>query len=163
MTLTMYGWGEFEREARQFIENFDARKARQLKRLGRIFQAEIKKKITETGAVDTGRLRASFTVEQRDSDSVFVGTNVEYAKFVNDGHWTNPQGVQWRFVPGRWRANGTFEYIPYPLNEGQGMWLRQQFVRGKKFLEKAIYSAKPKLVEDLERFMEDLRREWEGQ
>ena len=29
-----------------------------------------------------------------------VGTNVEYAKFVNDGHWTNPKGVERRFVPG---------------------------------------------------------------
>ena len=35
-----------------------------------------------------------------------VGTNVEYAKFVNDGHWTNPKGIERRFVPGHWeKAN----------------------------------------------------------
>lgn len=155
LEIDVGAWEEFERRARNLTQNFEHRKQKQLHKMGRILQAEVKKQITGTGAVDTGRLRASITVENVDSDSVIVGTNVEYAKFVNDGHMQHR-----RFVSGRWRANGTFEYIPYPANNGQGMMLTEKFIAGKKFMEKSIYRAKPKIVASLQAFMEEIEREW---
>lgn len=39
--------------------------------------------------VDTGNLRNSITHQQRDSDTEVIGTNVEYAPFVELGHHTS--------------------------------------------------------------------------
>lgn len=150
--MARLSWEQFEERAREMIDDFDEKKSFLLNRLGMIYQGEIKKKITETGAVDTGRLRASITVEKLSEDSVIVGTNVEYAKFVNDGHIQRR-----RFVPGRWRSNGTFEYIP---NHDGGMLLRNRFVPGKKFMEKAKYSAKPLIEQEMRNFMEQLQEVW---
>ena len=36
--------------------------------------------------VDTGRLRASITHQKQDEDTMLVGTNVEYAPYVELGH-----------------------------------------------------------------------------
>lgn len=43
-----------------------------------------KKSLTKSGAVDTGRLRGSVTGEY-DGNGVQVGTNVEYAFYVEEG------------------------------------------------------------------------------
>lgn len=43
-----------------------------------------KKSLTDSGAVDTGRLRGSVTGEY-DGNGVQVGTNVEYAFYVEEG------------------------------------------------------------------------------
>ena len=40
--------------------------------------------ITDLGAVDTGRLRGSIT-HTTDQDSAYIGTNVEYAQYVELG------------------------------------------------------------------------------
>ncbi len=81
-----------------------------------------------------------------------VGTNVNYAEYVNYGHWLNPldydtfyagsigpQSVSTRFVPGVWkkRANGkpTFEYQP---GAKTGMVLKQKYIEGKHFWEDSI-------------------------
>lgn len=157
MSITLYNWEEFERRARRLIGDFDQRKGKLLIKLGRIYQGEVKRLITEVGAVDTGRLRSSIVVEKINDSTVMVGTNVEYAKWVNDGHRQKQ-----RFVPGRWRDNGTFEYLPRSVAGGQGMMLTERFIPGRKFMEKGIYRAKPKQVAAIEEFMEELRREWEG-
>jgi hypothetical protein len=61
---------------------------------------------------------------------VFVGTNVEYAQYVNDGF----QQEAGRFVPGEWRS-GTFHYIP---GHDSGMVLTGQIVPGAKMFEKTM-------------------------
>lgn len=151
--MQIVGFEEFERKMLQEIENYDIQKEKLMRRLGRIYSSEVKGKIKETGAVDTGRLRASIDIGEVTKNSVEVGTNVEYAEFVNDGHRQHK-----RFVPGRWRANGTFEYLPYPQNGGRGMMLTERWVDGKKFMEKAKTSSKIKIEGEINRFMEDLKR-----
>jgi len=44
-----------------------------------------------TCPVDTGNLRNSITHERRGKSSVYIGTNVEYAIYVHEGHKT-PSG-----------------------------------------------------------------------
>ena len=67
-----------------------------------------------------------------------VGTNVEYAKFVNDGHWTNPKGIERRFVPGHWeKANGKDHFI-YTPGEKTGMVLKMKWVEGSHYWESSV-------------------------
>lgn len=75
-----------------------------------------------------------------------VGTNVEYAAFVNDGHYTCPKGVEMRFVPGVWNGD-KFEYQP---GAKTGMMLRQKWIKGRHYWENAlriIDRIMPKLLE----------------
>lgn len=90
--------------------------------------------------VQTGRLKGSMTMGGPDNvfevrvatglSYVFVGTAVEYAKYVNDG-FTQEAG---RFVPGEWRS-GTFHYIP---GHNNGMVLTGKVIEGAHMFEKAM-------------------------
>ena len=66
--------------------------------------------------------------------SLEVGTNVEYAKFVNGGHWTNKKGEKGRFVPGEWKGD-RFVYIK---GHNSGMYLKQQWVEGAHYWEASL-------------------------
>ena len=66
--------------------------------------------------------------------TIDIGTNVKYAKFVNDGHWLNPSGVEKRWVPGRWNGE-RFEYDP---SSDTGMLLKQQWVEGQPYWDQAV-------------------------
>ena len=54
-----------------------------------------KKSLTDSGAVDTGRLRGSVTGEY-DGNGMQVGTNVEYAFYVEEGTYDkgDPKGMK---------------------------------------------------------------------
>ncbi len=85
-----------------------------------------------------------------------IGTNVNYANYVEKGHWTNPQGVEQRFVPGYWNDD---RFI-YDKNAKTGMVLKQKWINGKHYFESAlrIYetifekSAEKKLQEWLQKY-----------
>lgn len=79
-----------------------------------------------------------------------VGTNVTYAQFVNDGHWTVEKGKNARFVPGIWR-NGKFEYRK---GAKTGMVLYQKWVEGSHYWESAIRIFERIFQESIERKME---------
>lgn len=91
--------------------------------------------------VRSGRLAGSFVMGSPDNffqlklgrttSYVRVGTQVEYAKWVNDGF----QQHAGQFVPGTW-ASGQFHYQPdaYP----QGMVLTGKHVPGAHMFEKAM-------------------------
>lgn len=87
----------------------------------------------------TGRLKGSMSQGHADNvfqivvgkrSYVFVGTNVEYAQYVNDG-FKQEAG---RFVPGEWKS-GTFHYIP---GHDGGMVLTGKIVEGAKMFENAM-------------------------
>ncbi|WYP24752.1 HK97 gp10 family phage protein [Alkalihalobacillus sp. FSL W8-0930] len=109
------------------------------------FLDEIQNEIIRTKTVDTRRLLNSFG--KGDSDNVWsvskggltleVGTNVEYASFVNDGHFTvDPSsGKDRRWVPGRW-TNGRFIYDP---SSKDGMLLKIKWVDGTGYWDNANF------------------------
>ena len=86
--------------------------------------------------VDTRKLINSFGVlDIRDAGlTIEVGTEIAYAKWRNDGHWTNPKGVAQRFVPGVWRG----KHFIYDPNAKTGMVLKQQWVEGALYWDAAI-------------------------
>ena len=73
--------------------------------------------------------------------TIEVGTNVEYASYVNKGHHLNPTGVNTRFVPGYWKGD-RFIYDP---GANTGMILKQKFIEGSHYFDHAI--------EDIEKFI----------
>lgn len=123
--------GDFKKELELFMQG-----------LGTEFLRVVEDEIIRRKVMDTRLLLASFheggdgNVWEIGDDglSLEVGTNVEYAAYVNDGHWTNPKGVERRFVPGRWEGD-RFIYDP---SANTGMVLKQKWVEGAHYFDSAV-------------------------
>lgn len=123
--------GDFRREIMLFLEG-----------MGLEFLRVLEDEIIRREVVDSRLLLASFhkdgdgNVWEMDESglSLEVGTNIDYAAYVNDGHWTNEKGVDVRFVPGRWEG----ERFIYDPSEKGGMVLKQHWVEGSHYWESAI-------------------------
>lgn len=123
--------GDFRKELELFLEG-----------LGDEFLRVIQDEIERRKVMDSRLLLASF--EKNTEGNVWkleeggltleIGTNVEYAKYVNDGHWKNPKGVEQRFVPGYWEGD-RFIYDP---SSKSGMILKQGWVEGKPYFDSAL-------------------------
>ena len=123
--------GDFRKECEQFLEA-----------LGFEFLRLIQDEIIRRKVMDTRLLLNSF---HKDGDgnvwslsegdlTLEVGTNVKYAGYVNDGHWTNPKGVAVRFVPGYWEGE---RFIYDPKADG-GLALKQKWVPGSHYWEAGL-------------------------
>lgn len=123
--------GDFKKELELFMQG-----------LGTEFLRVVEDEIIRRKVMDTRLLLASFheggdgnVWEVSDGGlSLEVGTNVEYAAYVNDGHWTNPKGVERRFVPGVWEGD-RFVYDP---GASTGMVLKQKWVEGAHYFDSAV-------------------------
>ena len=88
--------GDFRKEMELYLEG-----------VGFDFLRVVQDEIVRRKVMDSRQLLASF--EKGGDGNVWsieegglvleVGTSVEYAGYVNDGHWTNTKGVERRFVP----------------------------------------------------------------
>lgn len=123
--------GSFKREMEEWIEA-----------VGTDFLRVVEDEIVRRQVVDSRILLRSFS--RGDDGNVWelsdggltleVGTNLDYASYVEDGHWTNPKGVQRRWVPGYWNS-GHFIYDP---SAQTGMMLKQHWVEGAHYFESAL-------------------------
>lgn len=151
--FTIEGWDEFVKNFASFVDKWDDKKKILLQRMGNIYHSEIIPNVP----VDTSRLVDNIFVfgEGIPQDYVEVGTNVEYALYVNDGHVQHK-----RFLPAeRLSAGGKAKY----LKEGSGgIMLRERYVQGAFFIEKGMNSAKPRLERLIHSFMVQCAREVEG-
>ncbi|MCL2415946.1 MAG: HK97 gp10 family phage protein [Defluviitaleaceae bacterium] len=142
-----------------------------LQGLGAEFLRIVQDEIIHMKIVDTRLMLASFRKGKEDNVweirdgglTLEVGSNVKYARFVNDGYHTmgsdmkgalkNPDGsdklfggVQARFIPGYWH-NDRFVYDP---GADEGMVLKSQWIVGRRYWESAINIFEkifPKLLE----------------
>lgn len=123
--------GDFRKELELFLEG-----------LGNEFLRVIQDEIERRKVMDSRLLLASFEKDaegnvwklEESGLTLEIGTNVEYAKYVNDGHWKNPKGVEQRFVPGYWEGD-RFIYDP---SSKSGMVLKQDWVPGKPYFDSAL-------------------------
>lgn len=135
--------GDFKNAMTEFMEG-----------LGFEFLRILQDEIVRRNVMDSRLLLASF--EKGDQDNVWliseggltleIGTNVKYAAFVNNGHMTNPEGVESRFIPGTWQGD-RFVYEP---GADEGMILKQRWVAGAHYWESALKILEkiyPKLLE----------------
>ena len=136
--------GGFRKELELFLEG-----------LGNEFLRILQDEIVRLKVIDTRTLLASF--EKGSDGNVWrlaegnlvleVGTNVNYAAYVNNGHWTNAKGVERRWVPGHWEGE---RFIYDPSETKSGILLKQHWVEGKDYWESALRILKkiyPKLLE----------------
>ena len=130
-----------------------------LESLGMDFLRIIQDEIIRKQVVDTRLLLSSF--QKGEEGNVFilngndlsleVGTNVEYAKFVNDGHNQDA-----RFIPGIWVTKnipeiGSKDCFVYTPDAKTGMMLTARFVPGKHYWESGVYVIEKMLPQLLER------------
>ena len=159
-------------ELRQFIERlnqagrgkeFEKELSRFLDAIAVEFLSYVQDFIIQAGSVDTRLLLNSFQksgegnvfIAQEGGLQIEVGTNVEYASFVNDGHWLNPRGVDMRWVPGEWQG----ERFIYQPGAKTGMLLKQKWIEGSHYFDDAI-----RLMERMApQFMERKIEQWLGQ
>lgn len=129
--------GEFKKEIPLLME-----------RIGVKFLQLVQDEIIRKKVMDTTLLLHSF--QRGDGDNIWVwddgrlrlevGTNVKYASYVNDGHYTCKEGEIGRFVPGMWQG----KKFVYQKGAKTGMYLKQRWVNGKHYWESAW-----KLLEDV--------------
>lgn len=151
--FSIEGWEEFVENFGKLADKWEDKKRILLVRMGNIFHAEVIPHIP----VDTSRLVDNFFVfdDGVPQDYIEVGTNVEYALYVNDGHVQHR-----RFLPAeRLSAGGKAKYLK---DGGKGIMLSERYVQGKFFMEKGLNSAKPRLTRLVKSFMEQIAREVEG-
>lgn len=159
-------------ELRRFVERlnqagrgkgFEKELSRFLDAIAVEFLSYVQDFIIQAGSVDTRLLLNSFQksgegsvfIAQEGSLQIEVGTNVEYASFVNDGHWLNPKGVDMRWVPGEWQG----ERFIYQPGAKTGMLLKQNWIEGSHYFDDAI-----RLMERMApQFMERKIEQWLGQ
>ncbi|MFN2745826.1 MULTISPECIES: HK97 gp10 family phage protein [unclassified Bacillus (in: firmicutes)] len=120
---------------------FQKQAAAWLEQAGLDFLELISREIIQAESVDTGRLLRSFRrgaeeniwIVESGGLSLELGTELEYASFVNDGHWTGAKdGIRW--IPGRWQG-GRFFYDP---GSTAGMALKRKWVEGTGYWEHAF-------------------------
>lgn len=143
---------EFEKELSRFLDAIAVE-----------FLSYVQDYIIRAGSVDTRLLLNSFQkngeenvfIAQEGGLQIEVGTNVEYASYVNDGHWLNPQGVDMRWVPGKWQG----ERFVYQPGAKTGMLLKQKWIEGSHYFDEAI-----RLMERMApQFMERKMQQWLGE
>lgn len=123
--------GDLQKEFGRFLEG-----------MGLEFLRIVEDEIIRRHVMDTRLLLASFQPggdagvwKLNEGDlSLEIGTDVSYAAFVNDGHWTNPKGVETRFIPGEWSGD-RFIYQP---GAKTGMVLKQKWVEGAHYWESGL-------------------------
>lgn len=147
--------GGFKKELRQFLDS-----------LGVDFLSHVQDAIIRAGSVDTRRLLNSFQkdgkrnvfIAREGSLQIEVGSNVKYASYVNDGHWTNPKGVDTRWVPGHWTGppgDKDARFI-YQAKAKTGMLLKQKWIEGSHYFDEAV-----RLMERIApMYMEEKMQEW---
>lgn len=146
--LKAAGGGAFKQELQLFLEG-----------IGQEFLNIVQDEIIRMQAVDTRLMLASFSRGAGDGVweisngglTLTVGSTLDYAKYVNDGHWANPGGVQVRFIPGSWSGD---RFIYSPGAKG-GMVLRQQWVEGYHYWESAWNILEKMVPKYLEKKLQD--------
>lgn len=146
------GWKEFTERCQGVVDKFEEKKLVLMNKMANICLSEISPLIP----VDTSRLVSSFQVGVVTPNEAEIGTNVEYALYVNDGHVQHR-----RFLPISYlSAGGRGKYIQ-PGNT-KGIMLKEKYIPGKHFLENGMRQAEPWLKTIGESFMQQIGREIEG-
>lgn len=149
--------GDFRAECEQFLDG-----------LGEEFLRIVQDEIIRRKVVDTSTLLNSFYKDadksvwemQEDGLLLEVGTNVQYAAYVNNGHWQCAEGVKQRFVPGYWKDADHFVYDP---SAKTGMLLKQKWINAQPYFDGAYHIMEKLYPELLEKKMEQWVKKYFGE
>ncbi len=76
---------DFTDNSKAFLKELEDKLPKVLEMLGQAGENNAKLEITALEAVDTGNLRNSISHSDNGSDTAYIGTNVEYAPYVEMG------------------------------------------------------------------------------
>lgn len=151
------GWEEFTKRCQNVADKWEDKKKLLLQKMANICLEEISPLIP----VDTSNLVSKFQVGVVTPDYAEVGTNVEYALYVNDGHVQHR-----RFLPISYlSAGGRKKYVHTSGKKGKksgGIMLKERYIPGVFFLENGMQAATPRMKKLGESFMVQIGREIEG-
>lgn len=160
--INIEGLDEFLKKVEEKQRGFQKEVETWLDGSGHQFLEEVQKMIVSMQVVDTRRLLNSFDSGGQDGVwekaanglQLTIGTNLDYAKYVNDGHWTDDpgKGRASRFIPGSW-SGSKFRYSP---GSNTGMVLKLQYIEARPFFD----NAKTVFKVMLGRSFESKLREW---
>lgn len=111
----------------EILDKFEEAKFAALEAIGMKAEKYAKRELTNFPAVDTGRLRNSIThaIETgADEDAVYIGTNVEYGKWIELG-------------TGIYASDGQGKKEPWVYQDDEGNYHLTKGVRPVHFLKKA--------------------------
>lgn len=139
--IKVEGMDAFMRRMEKASDSLKGEVSEWLEASGMQFLEEVQRMIISMQVVDTRRLLNSFDKggsgnvwnKSFDGLSLTIGTNVEYAKYVNDGHITDGKRRPSRFVPGYWSGD-KFHYVP---GARTGMVLKLQFIAARPYFDNA--------------------------
>ncbi len=153
--FTVEGWEEFVENFAKVVDRWDQKKAELLKRMGTIYQS----KIIPHVPADTSTLAYSIKVfgDGIPQDYIEVGSNLNYALFVNDGHIQHR-----RFLPVAFLSAGGKKKQYKTSKDGKYIMLSERYIPGVYYMEKGFADAKPSLQRAVESFMLQTAREVEG-
>lgn len=151
--FTIEGWDEFVERFSNLVYKWEEKKAVLLTKMGNMYHSEVIPLVP----IDTSRLVDSISVGGIVDDIIEVGTNVEYALFVNDGHVQHK-----RFLPCRKITVDGKTRLVHDRVSKMGVMLQERYVAGSHFMEKGMTNAKPRFERLIESFYRDIFRELEG-
>lgn len=155
-------------EIKEFINELNKIKGETLKNefklfidgLGLEFLRIVSDEIKSRNVVDTRMLLASFTKGDVNNcwkwtdgyQTLEIGSLLEYAAPVNDGHWTCKKGKPGRFVPGDvvLDANGKVIEFTYNPKAKTGIYLKQQWIKARPYFSysfEVISNMLPEMME----------------
>lgn len=131
-----------------------------LEEIGEEFLKLVQSNIESLGNVDTGKLLSSFT--KGSSGNIWnldlggltleVGTNVEYAKWVDRGHRQTPG----RFIPGIFEGD-KFKYVH---GAKTGIVLKASFTKGSFYFSRSVGALRRMLPEMMDKSFEQFFRRY---
>ncbi len=111
-----------------------------LEAVGQFVENESKK----NSPVDDGTLRASISHDVEDN-TVYIGSNVEYAPYVHQG-------------TGIYATDGGGRQTPWTYQDAKGKWHTTKGQKPNPFLQKAVDQNMDKLVKPFENLLDKQRR-----
>ena len=132
---------KFTDNSDEILRMMETAKQGALEAIGARAEHYAKEEITKFPAVDTGRLRNSIAHAVR-GDDVYIGTNVEYAKWVELG-------------TGIYASDGQGKKEPWVYQDDKGNWHMTRGVRPVRYLKKAATGHSEEYREIWRRICED--------
>lgn len=159
------GWDEFVARCEGVVDKWEDKKKLLLQKMANICLEEISPLIP----VDTSNLVSKFQVGVVTPDYAEVGTNVEYALYVNDGHAQHRRFLPIKYISVNGKGLNKTEIIAkygekFKGKKGgiEGIMLKERYIPGVFFLENGMQAATPRMKRLGESFMVQIGREIEG-
>lgn len=171
------GLDDFQKTILGFVnQKYPEEKQKELMKLGKMYQREVKTIMNDEDIRDTARLINSVSVAQQDENTVVVGTNVPYAIDVEDGHVQHrrflPKLVLQKSGGKKWRrlaVKTTFEtkinkytymnetqILPITDKRVKGFMLKEKFIPGKHMFKRGWLRFNPKAEQELKNWTDEM-------